>query len=231
MLKAVIFDFDGVITDSEILHYRGFNEVLKTFDFQISKPDYYQKYLGLTDKDCFKTLIDEGHLPIRPAEIDGLVAKKKKIYQILAQTEGRIIEGVRPFLQMLARHDVALAICSGALQAEIEFILDDAKLRDYFVTMVAADHVTQGKPHPEGFQLTLERLNQTHGPLTGPECVVIEDSHWGLAAAQGADMKTIAVTNSYPAEQLSLADKIVARLDELTYDEVAGLCESEEPRD
>lgn len=224
MLKAVIFDFDGVITDSEILHYRGFNEVLKTFDFQISKPDYYQKYLGLSDKDCFKTLMEEGYLPVQTEEIPGLVAQKKKFYQTLAQTEGRIIEGVRPFLQMLARHDVILAICSGALQAEIEFILDDARLRDYFVTIVAADHVTQGKPHPEGFRLALERLNQIHGPLIGPECVVIEDSHWGLAAAQGADMKTIAVTNSYPADQLSLADKIVPRLDELSYEDVAGLC-------
>ena len=224
MLKAVIFDFDGVITDSEILHYRGFNEVLKTFDLEIGNAEYYQKYLGLSDKDFFQALIDEGRLAIKPAEISGLVDKKKKIYEILAKTEGRIIEGVRPFLKMLKEHDVTMAICSGALSAEIEFILEDAQLRAYFFTIVAADHVTQGKPHPEGFLLALERLSQSHGPLTGPECVVVEDSHWGLAAAQGADMKTIAVTNSYPAEQLSQADKIVDRLDKLSYEDLAELC-------
>lgn len=224
MLKAVIFDFDGVITDSEILHYRGFNEVLKTFDMEIDKAEYYEKYLGLSDKDFYQTLIDEGRLPIKPAEIPGLVLKKKKIYQILAKSEGRIIEGVRPFLKMLKDNNITLAICSGALCAEIEFILDDAQMRDYFVTIVAADHVTQGKPHPEGFKLALQRLNASHGPIRGRECVVIEDSHWGLAAAQGADMKTIAVTNSYPAEKLAQADKIIDRLDKLTYGDVAGLC-------
>ncbi|MCF7975221.1 MAG: HAD hydrolase-like protein, partial [Phycisphaerae bacterium] len=96
MVKAVIFDFDGVIADSEILHFRAFNEILAQFDFQIDKSDYYLKYLGLTDKDCYKTLIQEGHLPVTEDRVPDLVAQKKVIYKQLAQSDGHIIDGVRP---------------------------------------------------------------------------------------------------------------------------------------
>jgi len=216
MVKAVIFDFDGVITDSEILHFRAFNEVLAHFDFQILKPDYYQKYLGLTDKDCYKTLIREGHLPITKDKVPDLVAQKEVIYKHLAASEGHIIEGVRPFLALLNHHGIIKAICSGALEAEIRYTLSQANLEDEFVTVVAADHVSIGKPDPEGYSLTLAQLQALDPCLTASQCIVVEDSHWGLEAAAGAGMKTIAVTNSYPADQLSMADHIVDRLDQIT---------------
>jgi len=220
MVKAVIFDFDGVITDSEILHFRAFNAILAQFDFQIEKPDYYQKYLGLTDKDCYKTLIKEGRLPITEDKVPDLVAQKKVVYQQLAQSDGHIIEGVLSFIALLNHHGIIKAICSGALETEIRYTLSQAKLEDEFVTVVAADHVTVGKPDPEGYALALTQLQALDPMLTANQCIVIEDSHWGLAAAQGAGMKTIAVTNSYPAEQLSMADNIVDRLDHITVDDL-----------
>jgi len=225
MLKAVIFDFDGVIADSEILHFRAFNEVLDQFNLQITKPDYYKKYLGYSDKECYEILIQEGRLPIQERQISDLIAQKKKIYLHLAQTEGQIIAGVRSFLELLRSHGVVLGICSGALQCEIEYILDQARIRSYFVTIVAADHVTRGKPHPEGFLLALQQLQQLNGAITAQDCVVIEDAHWGLNAAKAAGMRTVAITNSYPAEQLSMADQIVNQLDEITMDDLHGLCE------
>ena len=224
MLKAVIFDFDGVITDSEVLHFRAFNKILAQFDFQISTPDYYKKYLGLTDKDCYLTLIEEGLISAKQDQIPEMIAQKKKIYQVLAETEGRIIEGVRPFLTMLHQNGITLGICSGALQAEIEYILDQAKLRDLFITVVAADHVSRGKPDPEGFCLALDQLHESNPAITVNNTLVIEDAHWGITAARAAGMRTIAVTNSYPAEQLSKADKIVDRLDTLTIDDMHALC-------
>ncbi len=216
MVKVVIFDFDGVISDSEILHFRAFNEVLAQFDFQIQKSDYYEKYLGLTDKDCYKTLITEGHLPIAEDGVSDLVAEKKVIYKKLAEADGHIIEGVRPFLDLLNGLGIIKAVCSGALDEEIQSTLRQAGLEDEFVTVVAADHVLVGKPDPEGYGLTLTQLQALDPTLTANQCIVIEDSHWGLAAARGAGMKTIAVTNSYPASQLGMADKIVDRLDHIT---------------
>ncbi|MCF7973252.1 MAG: HAD family phosphatase, partial [Phycisphaerae bacterium] len=138
------------------------------------------------------------------------------IYKQLAQSDGHIIDGVRPFLDLLNHHGIIKAICSGALEAEIRYTLSQAGLEEEFFTIVAADHVLVGKPSPEGYNLTLTQLQDLDPTLTAPQCIVIEDSHWGLEAARGAGMKTIAVTNSYPEEQLGMADKIVDRLDHIT---------------
>ena len=104
-------------------------------------------------------------------------------------------------------------------------VLEEARLRHLFEVIVSAEHIKKGKPHPEGFLLTLQRLNENREEaITGNQCIVIEDSHWGLEAAKAAGMHTIAVTNSYDAEQLSLAEKIVARLSELSIDDLQQLC-------
>lgn len=224
MLKAVIFDFDGVITDSEVLHLRAFNQVLAPFGVQLTTQEYYQKYLGLTDKDCCETLMASEVLKVPVGRVNDLLDQKKRAYAALAATEGQILEGVRPFLKMLAGHKISLAICSGALLAEIEGVLDRAGLLPVFPVIVSADQVSTGKPDPEGYLLTLRRLREMCGPIRADQCVVVEDSHWGLDAARAAGMHTLAVTNSYPAEQLAMADRIVQRLDEVTLDDLEGLC-------
>lgn len=232
MLKAIIFDFDGVITDSEVLHLRAFNRVLARFNVEISAKDYYQKYLGLNDVDCYKTLIEQGPLEMDKRKIHSLVEQKNRIFEELAKTEGRTIRGVHEFLQMLAQNKIPMAICSGALRTEIEMLLEESGLRHFFSVIVSAEQVTKGKPDPEGFLLTLQRLNksvtpakaETENPIEDSECIVIEDSHWGLEAAKAAGMHTIAVTNTYEAEQLSQAEKIVSRLNELTINDLQQLC-------
>jgi beta-phosphoglucomutase len=273
MLQAVIFDFDGVITDSEILHFRAFNAVLTPYGFQLTKPEYYKKYLGMSDADCFRALIAEGRLQVPPERVAGASARgvegvprvagvpparvegvppsnrgqacpqrsdrdardtalikdlgqqKTRVFEKLARTEGRIIEGVREFLDTLSAAQVPTAICSGALRAEIELILEEAGLRSYFDVIVSAEEVQRGKPDPEGFLLALEKLNEVWPePIAPGCCVVIEDSHWGLKAAQAAGMHTVAVTNTYDAAQLKQADRVVARLDELTMDDLQQIC-------
>jgi beta-phosphoglucomutase len=227
MLQAVIFDFDGVITDSEILHLRAFNKVLAPHGVELTKKEYYTKYLGLSDVDCFNTLIGERRLALDKSQVKTLVRQKTRIFEELARTDGKIIEGVREFLDMLAAEKVRTAICSGALRAEIELILEDANLRGFFEVIVSAEEVRRGKPHPDGFLLTLKRLNADGVTrITANRCVVIEDSHWGLQAAQAAGMQTVAVTNTYEAEQLAGAGKIVSRLDALTMKDLEQLCPS-----
>lgn len=224
MLKAVIFDFDGVITDSEVLHFRAFNSVLRRYGVELTTREYYKSYLGFSDVDCFKFLIHLGRLGIAESEIPDLVEKKTVIFEDLAKNEGHLIEGVRDFLAMLAQNAIAMGICSGALLPEIEMILDDADLRGHFQTVVSAEHVKKGKPDPEGFLLALERINAKRPhPIEPDECIVIEDAHWGLQAAKSAGMHTIGVTNSYDAEQLK-ADIIVNNLKELSLSDLQSLC-------
>lgn len=225
MLRAVIFDFDGVITDSEILHLRSFNQVLAQYGVEISTRDYYKEYLGLSDLDCFKALIDKKVLQKPAKGIENLAEEKTEVFERLAKTEGRIIEGVRDFLQMLSRSKIPMAICSGALLTEIELVLEQARLRSFFEVIVSAEFVKKGKPSPEGFILTLRKLNRGRQNAILPnQCIVIEDSHWGLEAAKAAGMHSIAVTNSYDADQLTLAEKIVTKLGELSIDDLQNLC-------
>ncbi len=225
MLKAVIFDFDGVITDSENLHFRAFNNVLASHNFQISKKDYFQDYLGLTDFDLLRTLAKSGVIKVDEQGIQELVKRKHIIFEKLAKTQGRIIEGVQEFLDLLGKNKIPMAICSGALQSEIELILEDGGLRGFFEIIVAADHVKRGKPYPDGFLLTLKRLNDKfHTAIRPNECIAVEDSMWGLKAAKSAGMHTIAVTNSYEACDLEMAEKIIANLKELDIATLQKLC-------
>lgn len=225
MLKAVIFDFDGVITDSEILHLRAFNKVLAQFKVEIKKKDYYSKYLGYTDIDCYKQLIKDGVLKVDESKIPELIEQKDIVFKKLAKTDGRTIEGVRDFLEMLNQNHIPMAICSGALLTEIELILDEANLRSFFQTIVSAEHVKKGKPHPEGFLRALKRLNKNlKHQISARRCVVIEDSLWGLQAAKAAGMHTVAVTNSYDAEQLTIAEKTIDNLKNLRMEDLQKLC-------
>jgi beta-phosphoglucomutase len=225
MLGAVIFDFDGVITDSEILHFRAFNKVLAPYDLELTKKDYYARYLGLSDRDCFTTLIQENRLAVAESAVEDLIGRKTRLFEELTRTDGKIIEGVREFLDMLASERIPMAICSGALRAEIELVLGDSGLRGFFDEIVSAEEVKRGKPHPEGFLLTLKKLNAKRVTLLTPkQCVAVEDSHWGLKAAKGAGMHTIAVTNTYDAGELAAAEKVVARLNALTLQDLTQLC-------
>src|SRR4030042_1828271 len=181
MRRAVIFDFDGVITDSEVLHLRSFNKVLAQYEVEISTRDYYKEYLGLSDLDCFKALVDRKVLQKPVKEIEILAKEKTEVFEKLAKTEGKIIEGVRDFLQMLNQNKIPMAICSGALLTEIELVLEQARLRSFFEVIVSAEFVKKGKPSPEGFLLALRRLTHNRQNAILPnQCVVIEDSHWGL---------------------------------------------------
>jgi beta-phosphoglucomutase len=225
MLRAVIFDFDGVIADSETLHLRAFNEVLAPFGLELTEKDYYKTYLGLTDADCFKELTQKHQAIFKDTSVETLLKKKKTAFGKLAKTEADIIDGVREFLEMLRKNKIPMAICSGALQQEIELVLEGAALSDYFDMIVSAEQVKRGKPFPDGFLLALKKLNEnSKEEIKAKQCIVVEDSHWGLEAAKRAGMHTIAVTNSYDAKQLSMAEKVVAKLSQLAIPDLKKLC-------
>jgi len=225
MLGAVIFDFDGVITDSEILHLRAFNEVLAGHGIEITLKDYYKDYLGLTDLDLLNLLVNKGLLELDEGGVENLAEQKKQAFEKMAKTEGRIIEGVGDLLRILKQNDIPMAICSGALLTEIELILEETRLRPFFEVIVSAEQVKKGKPNPEGFVLTLQKLNEkSRSAIVGDQCVVIEDSRWGLEAARAAEMHTVAITNSYDAEQLAMAEKVITHLSQLSMSELQELC-------
>jgi len=207
---------------------------------EITKEDYYKDYLGLSDLDLLNLLVGKSLLKADAREIANLAEQKKQAFEKLAKAEGSIIEGVRDFLQMLKQNNIPMAICSGALLAEIELILEEGRLRSFFEVIVSAEQVKKGKPNPEGLLLTLQKLNRIVSPaqpvlskveragiqnlILPNQCIVIEDSHWGLEAAKAAGMHTVAITNSYDADQLAMAEKVVTQLSELSIGDLQHLC-------
>ncbi len=226
MFKAVICDFDGVIADSEPLHYGAFKEVVSRYGVDLAKERYYAEYLGYTDIECVQAISADFDLGLDQAGIKHLMQEKTEVFDRLVRKESTIIDGVHEFVDMVKRRGVRLAVCSGALLADIELMLDGTDLADAFEIIVAADHVKKGKPDPEGFILALKLLNESgSGQILPGDCVVVEDSRWGLEAAKAAGMRTIAVANTYPARQLQgLADKVVGRLDKLMMSDLQSMC-------
>ena len=225
MLGAVIFDFDGVLVDSEQIHHKAFNRVLTKFNYQLSSREYYDRFLGLSDEELLRIVNKERNLSLSNQQFGQLLGEKANLFKEMAATEAGIIEGVPKFLNMLSDGNIPMAICSGALLPEIETILEGAGLRSYFEVIVSAEQVERGKPDPEGFLLALKLLNKrTHKSIKPEDCVVIEDSHWGLDAAKAAGMRTVAITNTYAAEHLKPADKIIEHLNDLSLPELNSMC-------
>jgi beta-phosphoglucomutase len=225
MLKAVIFDFDGVIVDTEQLHYQAFNEIFRPLGVQISVSEYFERFVGMTDQELFRLLDKEKNLRLSEEQLHELFTKKAVSFKSLASKQATIYDGVPQFIKMLCENKIHLAVYSGALFEEIEMILKGARLIQFFEVIVSSEQVKHGKPDPEGFLLALKLLNEKASSKIKPaDCIVIEDSHWGLEAAKTAAMHSIAVTNTYPADNLNPADKIVTNLGELTLADLQTLC-------
>jgi beta-phosphoglucomutase len=224
MLKAVIFDFDGVVADSEFLHYKTFNGALEPYGVNIDKEKYYADYLGYSDADGFEAIIKDYDLNLDQSQRAELLLRKEELFREVASKESFIISGASDYISMLAENGIRLAICSGSLRCEVELMLSMSDFADAFELIVSADDVKKSKPDPEPYLLTLAKLNETEQIQAG-QCVVIEDSHWGLQSARAAGLRGVGVTNSYPSEELAEhADKVIATLSELTLDELNKLC-------
>lgn len=215
MLRMVVFDFDGVIADSEPAHFEMFRKILQHEQIDVSWQDYCGKYLGYDDLECFAHILSD-HGAATPTErITELAQRKSKEFARYLKDHCVIMPGVQAFLTDLRKHDIICSICSGALSSEIEFILKQAQLHNFFEVIVTAEDVAAGKPDPQGYRLALTWTNSRldHQKQIRPdECAVIEDSLWGVQAAQGAGMFCLAVATSYPAEMLTAADAVVKDL-------------------
>ncbi len=226
MLKAVIFDFDGVVADSELLHYKAMNRVMARRGVDISKELHWEKYLGYTDYENVRIVNADYRMGWDETELARIVAEKTEIFDQLVKEETAVIEGVIPFVLRLVGADIPIAVCSGATRKDITLMLAGTELEGAFGLMITADDVSRGKPDPEGYLLALARLNDGQAEsIEAGQCVVVEDSHWGLEAAAAAGMHRVAVTNTYSADHLrQYADMVVDSLDSIQITDLQALC-------
>jgi beta-phosphoglucomutase len=229
IVRAVVFDFDGVIANSEPLHFRGFREVLAERGVDLSEHDYYAKYLGFDDAGAFGAVAVDRGLAWSAEDIGRLVARKALCLEELERHGSVLFPGAADVVQRLATR-CPLAIASGALRAEIVRVLEREDLRRYFVHIVGAEDAPAGKPAPDPYVCAVERLRQTVDRRLAPaDCVAIEDSRWGLDSARAAGLRSVAVAHTYPADALTSADLVVQNLSALTWELLSSLARGSTP--
>jgi beta-phosphoglucomutase len=215
MLQMVVFDFDGVIADSEPAHFEMFRKILGREGIDLDWQEYCEKYIGYTDLECFEHILADRHQTASSDKIRQLAKDKSVEFRRYIEQKSVLFPGVRELIEQLRRHQVRQSICSGALRGEIQFILRQTGIDSFFPIIVAAEDVRHGKPHPEGYLLALQRANESLNgkePIQAENCVVIEDSSWGIRAAKGAKMACLAVETSCYAIELRTADLVVKDL-------------------
>jgi HAD superfamily hydrolase (TIGR01509 family) len=216
MIRAIAFDFDGVIVDTEPLHLSAYQEVLSARGAPLPREEYYSRYLGYDDEGVFRAVAEARGWRLDESEMAGLIAEKSRVLEAMVQSSNILYPSARECISRLAAV-WPLGIASGALRHEIEAILRGHSLDRYFRFIVAAGD-TAGKPAPDPYL----RAAALHGVPPG-ECVAIEDSRWGIDAAIEAGLRCVAITNTYPVSELMAADAIVTSLTELTPELIRSL--------
>jgi len=215
--QAVIFDFDGVIVDTEPLHYRAFQKILEPIGLGFSWVEYEKTYMGFDDRDAFSEAFSAHSRKLEPLELGKLVAIKAEVFQEIIRSGVTAYPGVVELIRAFDNAHIPLAICSGALRSDIDPILATLDIASCFDIIVTAEDVTKSKPDPECYRLAFDKLC-SHWPdnsITPEKTVAIEDTPAGISAASGAGLKVIAVTNSYQRAKLIQADHITDSLADL----------------
>jgi beta-phosphoglucomutase len=220
-LTAMIFDFDGVIADTEPLHFAGFRQTLAEIGISLNESDYYANYLGYDDRGCFLAALTAHQHPTDPVALAQLMQRKAHVYLESVKDHLAIFPGVREFVRE-ASAAYPLAIASGALRHEIEVILQQAGLRKEFLHITSAEDVTRGKPDPQPFLQALNALNRQRREqaITAESCLVIEDSIPGIRGAKTAGMKVLAVANTHTIQDLHEAHAVVQSLSQIRLSEL-----------
>ncbi len=227
MLKAIIFDFNGVILDDEPLHFQSMRDTVADIGIRITKEEYWTHYLPLDDGACLEAICRKSHRKLDDGERRRLLEKKTLGYRQLLQGRVPVFPGVTEFIRAAAAR-FPLALASGARRDEIEPALQAAGLKRFFTVIAGAEDFTRGKPHPECYLSTLELLNRKlngENTIQPHECLVIEDSVGGVRGAREAGMACLALTNTYDRKSLGAANRIVSSLREVPIEELESLCQ------
>jgi beta-phosphoglucomutase len=217
-VAAVIFDFDGVLADSEPLHLKSYQALLEPQGIHLDEKTYCERYLGYDDEGALQRIAVDYGLLLGDEEIEMLVIEKGHVFERLVGSRDVLYPGAADCVRRLAAA-WPVGVASGALRADIDLILRGAGVGDLFAFIVAAGDTDRTKPAPDPYL----RAAELHG-VPPAACVAIEDSHWGLESARAAGMRTIAITHTYPRAALAgSADAVIDSLSELTRDFVAQL--------
>jgi beta-phosphoglucomutase-like phosphatase (HAD superfamily) len=201
-LRAIVFDFDGVLANSEPLHFAAFRDVLATSGLTLTEHDYYARYLGFDDVGVFRAVGADRGTTWSARDVAGFVADKALRLQELERDIPVLFPGAADAIRRSAAC-FPIAIASGALGPEIRRVLMRAGVLEHFSAIVSAEDTPASKPAPDPYVRAVALLAEKMSPPLHPhECVAIEDSRWGLDSAREAGLRTVGVTTSYDASEL-----------------------------
>jgi len=222
MIKSFIFDFDGIITDTEPVHMESWLSILEPLGISFDEDEYRERYLGLNDRDFIDAVARVHEHHFSDIEKANMIEEKARSSIDQLQNGIPLLPGVREFIEEASK-SYLLAICSGAMRGEIEFILRKLGWIERFKPIIASDSVVKGKPDPEGYIRTFEGLvDRSNSALLPENIIAVEDSPKGIKAAKMAGLNCLAVGNSYMVSELTGADWVVASLDEFDLNNLSG---------
>ncbi len=205
-LKAVLFDFNGVIIKDEAIHQQLIEEILIEENLRPSPQEYRQVCLGRSDRACLAELLKHRGRVVSDSYLTQLVIRKAQAYQRQLEKLAKlpIYPGLEDLIFKIRVANLPMGVVSGALRSEVELVLHRAQLAQHFAVIVAGDDIKASKPQPDGYLLAVERLNQQNPSLTAQasDCLAIEDTPAGIEAAKRAGMQVVGVANTYPFHML-----------------------------
>lgn len=214
-IKAVIFDMDGVISDTQMFHAQAESETLKTFNIYLTPQELSTRYAGIPDQIMFRQILRRFN---KQADVNEIIKKKWPIMNRIVKNNIQPIPGVQDFVKELHKRDFLLAVASASPTHFIKTILDALHIKNLFQAIVSGDEVQRGKPHPDLFFLAAKKLG-----VKPTSCLVIEDSTNGVKATKNAGMKCIGIITTHNRSDLKEADLVVDSFDELTVERVNNL--------
>lgn len=202
-IRAILFDFNGVIVNDEPQHCEALIATLADYGYVLDRAGYYRDYLGFDDRECFRFAFEHMGLGADGALLHEAIERKAVLYEQAIRASLALVTGSTEFIRTAATEGYRLAVVSGALRREINLILEEARLTEFFRTIIAAEDVTRCKPDPQGYQAAREALG-----VPANACVIIEDSLPGLEAARAAGIRCAMLATSHAASQLTTADEV-----------------------
>lgn len=213
--RAVVFDFNGTVSDDEALLEQIFRRMLAEMGCELTESEYYGDLAGLSDQAIIEGALERAGLRASPEQVTRLVVRKLELYKAAVAGHSPITAAAARFVEATAAR-VPIAIASGAPREEVMTVLDGAGLLGLFGVIVCLEDVERGKPDPQAYETALSRLNDGYAngaPIAPGEVLVFEDSDPGVRAAKAALMRCVALrTPAYSGLPVG-ADTTIAGLD------------------
>ncbi len=228
MFAATLFDYNGVLIDDERVHLAAFQDTLRPLGIELTQEAYWERYLGFDDVGAFEAVLAEHGEAVTPQRVEELVRAKVPHYLARAAAGLEPFDGAAPLVRRCAGFG-PVAVVSGALEAEIHLGLKALQVAELVRFIIPAEATGRSKPDPEGYLMGLARMREIlHTDIQPREVLVVEDSLSGVEAAKAAGLTCVAVTHSYPEEQLLSRepDLIVRDLAELSLERLQALAAS-----